>query len=96
MADRALTTLRVGAGREARLDAHGLVELPAALRGRVIRRWLLDGGAGGLTGGQIRAVDRLAADRRGRGGVAVGSAVRRQRLFADRAGPALIMRTEPV
>ncbi|BBZ30626.1 tRNA(Ile)-lysidine synthase [Mycolicibacterium madagascariense] len=96
LADRALATLRTGAGREARLDAHELAALPAGLRGRVIRRWLLDGGAGGLTDGQIRAVDRLAAQRRGRGGVAVGSAERRQRLFADRAGPALVLRTEPV
>jgi tRNA(Ile)-lysidine synthase len=73
-----------------------LADLPPALRRRVIRRWLLDGGASGLTDGQIRDVDRLVVDWRGRGGVAVGSLLRNQRLFADRRGGLLILRTEAV
>lgn len=78
------------------LDVAPLLEVLPALRRRVVRRWLLDGGASGLTDGQIRGVDRLIVDWRGRGGVAVGSALRRQRLFADRRGGALILRHEPV
>ena len=92
----ALATLRSGEGVDARLDVAHLSALPAALRRRVIRRWLLDGGGSGLTDGQIRGVDRLVVDWRGRGGVAVGSSLRRQRLFADRAGGALLLRTAPV
>ena len=96
LADRTLATLGSGVGSDARLDAVRLAELPTALRGRVIRRWLLDGGAGGLTDVQIRGVDRLVVDWRGRGGVAVGSSLRRERLFADRVGGSLTLRTEPV
>jgi tRNA(Ile)-lysidine synthase len=84
----------VGTGPD--LDVALLTELAPALRRRVIRRWLLDGGASGLTDGQIRGVDRLVVDWRGRGGVAVGSSLRHQRLFADRRGCALVLRHEPV
>jgi tRNA(Ile)-lysidine synthase len=96
LAARALTTVRSGVGPDARLDAVRLAELPPALRGRVIRRWLLDGGASALTDGQIRGVDRLVVDWRGRGGVAVGSSLRNQRLFADRTGGVLVLRPEGV
>jgi tRNA(Ile)-lysidine synthase len=96
MAADALTTIRAGEGLGSRLDVARLAAVPAALRRRVIRRWLLEGGASDLTDGQIRAVDRLVVDRRGRGGVAVGSSLRNQRLVADRAGDALILRTEGV
>ncbi|MGV0815693.1 tRNA lysidine(34) synthetase TilS [Mycolicibacterium boenickei] len=73
-----------------------LADLPGALRRRVIRAWLLDGGACDLTDIQIRAVDRLVTDWRGQGGVAVGSGLRKQRLFAARRGGALRLHTEPV
>ena len=96
LAADALATVRSGEGVDSRLDVARLSALPAALRRRVIRRWLLDGGASDLTDGQIRGVDRLVVDWRGRGGVAVGSSLRNQRLFADRTGDALILRTEPV
>jgi tRNA(Ile)-lysidine synthase len=96
MAARALAAVRSADGAESRLDTAQLAELPPALRGRVIRRWLLDGGAGPLTDGQIRSVDRLVVDWRGRGGVAVGSPMRHHRLFADRVGGTLVLRAEPV
>jgi tRNA(Ile)-lysidine synthase len=96
LAGDALATLRSGNGVDSRLDVAHLSGLPAALRRRVIRRWLLDGGGSGLTDAQIRGVDRLVVDWRGRGGVAVGSPLRRQRLFAERTGGALILRTAPV
>jgi tRNA(Ile)-lysidine synthase len=96
LAADALTAVRSGEGGDSRLDVAGLSALPAALRRRVIRRWLLDGGGSGLTDGQIRGVDRLVVDWRGRGGVAVGSSLRHQRLFADRAGGALTLRTQRV
>ena len=78
------------------LDVARTAELAPALRRRVIRRWLLDGGAAGLTDVQIRGVDRLVVDWRGRGGVAVGSPLRRQRLIAERRGGVLVLRREPV
>lgn len=73
-----------------------LAALPPPIRRRVIRRWLLAGGASALTDGQIRNVDRLVVDWRGRGGVAVGSALRNRRLFADRREDVLVLRTEEV
>ena len=78
------------------LNVAAIAELPVALRRRVIRGWLLAGGATGLTDGQIRAVDALVADWRGRGGVAVGGGIPRTRLFAERRGALLMLRTEPV
>ncbi len=96
MAARALTRVRSGTGLDSRLDAVQLADVPGAVRRRVIRRWLLDGGASALTDGQIRWVDRLVVDWRGRGGVAVGSSLRNHRLFAGRSGGALILRTEHV
>lgn len=78
------------------LNVTSIAALSPALRRRVIRRWLLDGGASDLTDGQIRGVDRLVVDWHGRGGVAVGSRLRHQRLFADRRGGVLILRREPV
>jgi tRNA(Ile)-lysidine synthase len=96
LAAGALTTVCSGTGIESRLDAVQLTALAPALRRRVIRRWLLEGGGSDLTDGQIRGVDRLVVDWRGRGGVAVGSSLRHQRLFADRTGGVLILRTERV
>ncbi|WP_044520906.1 tRNA lysidine(34) synthetase TilS [Mycolicibacterium septicum] len=85
-----------GARTEAGLDTARLAPLPDALRRRVIRAWLLDGGACDLTDIQIRGVDRLVTAWRGQGGVAVGSGLRKQRLFAARRNGVLTMHTEPV
>ncbi len=71
-------------------------DLPVALRRRVLRGWLLAGGATGLTSIQIRSVDALITAWRGQGGVAVGSPVPRTRLFAERSGGVLRLRSEPV
>ncbi len=70
--------------------------LPAAVRRRVIRRWLLRGGASGLTDKQIRAVDALVTAWRGQGGVAVGSDLRNQRLFAGRRDGKLVLYSQAV
>ena len=78
------------------LDVTTIATLPAAVRRRVIRGWLLGGGAIGLTDDQIRAVDALVTGWRGQGGVAVGCGIPRTRLFAQRRGGALMLRTEPV
>ncbi|KGI70082.1 tRNA lysidine(34) synthetase TilS [Mycolicibacterium rufum] len=78
------------------LPVASLTPLPAALRRRVIRGWLLAGGAAGLTDGQIRAVDALVTAWRGQGGVAVPSPVPLQRLFAARRAGALTLYREPV
>lgn len=82
--------------REAGLDAARLGQLPAAVRRRVIRAWLLAGGARGLTDTQIRGVDALVSSWRGQGGVAVGSEAVRRRLIAGRRDGMLTLHHEPV
>ncbi|GAS94747.1 cell cycle protein mesJ [Mycolicibacterium canariasense] len=96
LAARTLAEARRGDG----LDVTALSGLPAAVRRRVIRRWLLDGGARDLTSAQIHRVDALVTGWHGQGGVAVTSAPRRgarpARLFAARRDGMLTMYTEPV
>ncbi|RFD27364.1 tRNA lysidine(34) synthetase TilS [Mycobacterium uberis] len=91
LAVQALPDVRVGSGLHARI----LAALPDAVRRRVIRGWLLAGGATGLTDKQIRGVDTLVTAWRGQGGVAVGSALRGQRLIAGRYNGVLTLRHEP-
>jgi tRNA(Ile)-lysidine synthase len=81
---------------DAELDVAGLAALPGAIRRRVIRGWLLAGGATGLTDKHIRGVDTLVTGWRGQGGVAVGSAFPGQRLFAGRRDGRLLLTREPV
>jgi tRNA(Ile)-lysidine synthase len=78
------------------LDTARLAVLPEAVRRRVIRGWLLAGGASGLTDKQIRRVDTLVTGWRGQGGVAVGSPLRSRRLIAGRRDGMLTLHTEPV
>lgn len=92
MATQALPEVSTGAG----LSTRGLAELPDPVRRRVIRGWLLAGGAIGLTDKQIRGVDTLVTSWRGQGGVAVGSTLRGQRLIAGRRDGVLTLRTEPI
>jgi tRNA(Ile)-lysidine synthase len=80
----------------ARLAVAALTEMPAAIRRRVIRTWLLDNGATGLTDKHIRGVDALVIAWRGQGGVAVPSARRYQRLFAGRHDGVLTVYSAPV
>ena len=81
---------------ESGLQAKSLAVLPDPVRRRVIRGWLLAGGATGVTDKQIRGVDTLVTGWRGQGGVAVGSALRDQRLIAGRRDGVLTMWREPV
>jgi tRNA(Ile)-lysidine synthase len=92
LAGRALAEVTDGE----RLDSDRLATLPDAVRRRVIRVWLIAGGASGLTDKQIRGVDTLVTAWRGQGGVAVGSALRSQRLIAGRRDGMLTLYTEPV
>jgi tRNA(Ile)-lysidine synthase len=92
LAQRALTAAASGDG----LDTARLTALPEAVRRRVIRGWLLAGGASDLTDKQIRGVDTLVTGWRGQGGVAVGSALRNERLFAGRRDGMLTLYREPV
>jgi tRNA(Ile)-lysidine synthase len=78
------------------LDTAMLTQLPNPVRRGVIRSWLLAGGAMRLTDKQIRGVDTLVTAWRGQGGVAVGSALRGQRLVAGRCGGRLTLRREPI
>jgi tRNA(Ile)-lysidine synthase len=90
--DQAMSTASTDDG----LDARVLTALPDPVRRGVIRGWLIAGGAIGLTDKQIRGVDTLVTAWRGQGGVAVGSALRRQRLVAGRSNGLLTLRREPV
>ena len=92
LAQRAL--LSAGTGDD--LDTGRLAALPEAIRRRVIRGWLLAGGAADLTDKQIRGVDTLVTAWRGQGGVAVGSPLRSQRLIAGRRDGLLTLHREPV
>lgn len=92
LAAQAMPEVRTGAD----LDARALAGLPAPVRRRVIRGWLLDGGAIGLRDKQIRGIDTLVTGWRGQGGVAVGSSLRGERLIAGRRGAVLAMWREPV
>ncbi|MBS9533201.1 tRNA lysidine(34) synthetase TilS [Mycobacterium sp. M1] len=78
------------------LDVALLVELPGPVRRAVIRRWLLAGGATGLSDAHIRGVERLVTGWRGQGGVAVGSALRARRLVAGRADGRLRLSEQPI
>jgi tRNA(Ile)-lysidine synthase len=78
------------------LPIENLDGLSAAVRRRVIRAWLLDGGACDLSDVQIRGVDALVMAWRGQGGVAVPSELTRERLFAARRSGALVLYREPV
>jgi tRNA(Ile)-lysidine synthase len=92
LAAQALPDTTAGTG----LQVQALAGLPDPVRRRVIRGWLLAGGATGLTDKQIRGVDTLVTAWRGQGGVAVGSALRGERLIAERCDGVLSMRREPV
>ena len=92
LAQSALAAASSGGG----LDTGRLTVLPEAVRRRVIRSWLLAGGASDLTDKQIRGVDTLVTDWRGQGGVAVGSPLRSERLFAGRRDGMLSLYREPV
>lgn len=96
IAAQALPDAMRGTGPDAQLDIRSLAALPDPVRRRVIRGWLLAGGAIGLTDKQIRAVDLLVTDWRGQGGVAVGSNLPGQRLFAGRRDGVLALRPEPI
>jgi tRNA(Ile)-lysidine synthase len=92
LAAQALPEVTAGSG----LSARALAALPDPVRRRVIRGWLLAGGATGLTDKQIRGVDTLVTAWRGQGGVAVGSALRNERLMAGRRDGVLTLWREPV
>jgi tRNA(Ile)-lysidine synthase len=89
---QAITTTATAEG----LDTALLTTLPDPVRRGVIRSWLLAGGAIGLTDKQIRGVDTLVTAWRGQGGVAVGSALRDQRLVAGRRRGLLTLHREPI
>ncbi|MHA7650177.1 tRNA lysidine(34) synthetase TilS [Mycobacterium sp. ML4] len=92
VAAAALPEVSAGAG----LDTAALAALAAPVRRRVIRGWLLAGGAIGLTDKQIRGVDTLITTWRGQGGVAVGSRLRGRRLVAGRRDGILTLSQEAI
>ena len=85
-----------GLARDGDLLVAEVAGFPSAVRRRILRGWLIAGGATGLTDKQIRAVDALVTDWRGQGGVAVGSSLTEQRLVAGRRAGRLTMTRQPV
>src|SRR5215213_5417672 len=81
LADTALAAATAGG----ELDTGPLSALPEAVRRRVIRGWLLAGGAGELTDKQIRGVDALVTRWRGQGGGGGGGGGAERGLQAGRA-----------
>jgi tRNA(Ile)-lysidine synthase len=96
LAAQALPGVTAGPDLRAGLQAASLAALSGPVRRRVIRGWLLAGGANGLTDKQIRGVDTLVTAWRGQGGVAVGSSLPGVRLFAGRRDGVLTLWREPV
>lgn len=73
-----------------------LTEVAPAVRRRVLRAWLLAGGARGLTDRHIRGVEALVSAWHGQGGVAVPGSHPGHRLFAARRAGTLTLHIEPV
>ena len=73
-----------------------LTEVAPAVRRRVLRAWLLAGGARGLTDRHIRGVEALVSAWHGQGGVAVPGSRPGHRLFAARRAGTLTLHIEPV
>jgi tRNA(Ile)-lysidine synthase len=92
LAARALPEAKADTG----LRVQALAALDGPVRRRVIRGWLLAGGATSLTDKQIRGVDALVTGWHGQGGVAVGSSLPDERLFAGRREGVLTLWREPV
>jgi len=67
--DTLAAALLTRAGGPDGLEVSVLETEPAALRRRVLRRWLLDSGARDLTDAHLRSVDALVGRWRGQGGV---------------------------
>ncbi len=72
----------------AELDVAALAQVPAALRRRVLRRWLLDAGVAQLTDAHLRAADDLVGRWSGQGALRLPGAVElvrvRGRLYVSR------------
>ncbi len=73
-----------------------LIDVAPAVRRRVLRAWLLTGGARGLTERHIRGVEALVSAWHGQGGVAVPGSRPGHRLFARREAGMLTLHIEPV
>ena len=73
-----------------------LTEVAPAVRRRVLRAWLLAGGARGLTDRHVRGVEALVSAWHGQGGVAVPGSRPGHRLFAARRAGTLTLHIEPV
>ena len=76
------------------IDVAALGGVPAALRRRVLRTWLLGRGARNLSDGQLRQVDDLIGNWRGQGGVAVAGGPTGARLVVGRGRGRLALEQE--
>ncbi|MFE6863920.1 tRNA lysidine(34) synthetase TilS [Nocardia sp. NPDC057668] len=89
--DALAESLLTASRNERGLEIETLATAPAAIRRRVIRAWLHEGGAKSLTDSNLRAVDALVTRWRGQGGVALGGSPSGTRLVAAREHGTLIL-----
>jgi tRNA(Ile)-lysidine synthase len=73
--DEQAGALLAAARRDTDLEVAALAQAPAALRRRVLRRWLLDAGVAELTDAHLRAADDLIGRWSGQGAVRLPGAV---------------------
>ena len=73
--DEQAGALLAAARRDTGLEVAALAQAPAALRRRVLRRWLLDAGVAELTDAHLRAADDLIGRWSGQGAVRLPGAV---------------------
>lgn len=78
------TAVRTATGDAVTLSCETLATAPAAVRRRVLRAWLLRGGADAVTSKHLHAIDDLVVDWRGQGPVAVRGGDTGSRLVAAR------------
>lgn len=90
LTDRA-AALRVRAETEEGLTVAVLAEEPAAVRRRVLRDWLAEAGATGVTDARLRSIDALVGRWRGQGAVAVGGGTREVRRTVERRRDTLVL-----
>lgn len=79
---------------EPEVDVTTLTSVPAALRRRVLRLWLLRSGVKALSDKQLRLIDDLVGHWRGQGSVAVRSGSSEARLVVARRRGSLVLEQE--
>ncbi len=89
-----LAVVRTGDGPAAVLDTDALAAAPAALRRRVVRRWLIEAGVPAAGAATLAELDALITRWHGQGPIAVGGDSRARLVVARRARSLVLIRSE--